>query len=134
MRFSAGTTGKSVTSTAVRSAVGEGLGFIPYVGSVLAGVSRSFSGGPGPQEKELQKENTITIAQQRKQRLTYGFRIALAKLRWMLDAQGARPLLRVQLEEPVWAWVSAFIGRDAWFFNLAALDKRITLLASEYSM
>jgi len=61
--------GKSVTGTAVRSAVGEGLGFIPYVGSVVADVARSVSGGRGAREQQLQKENTMTMAQQRKQHL-----------------------------------------------------------------
>lgn len=62
---------KSLTQALAGTAASQGLGFVPIVGPVLgglAGVVSAAVGTPG-QQQQLQEQNTIVLAQQRKQHL-----------------------------------------------------------------
>lgn len=63
-------TGSSVTKAVVATAASQAMGFIPIVGPVLGSVAGAVSDAVGnSSQPQMQQENTITLAQQRKQHL-----------------------------------------------------------------
>jgi hypothetical protein len=64
-------TNNSVTKAVVGTAASQAMGFIPIVGPALAGVAGALSGtvGNSSSGQQMQQQNTMVLAQQRKQHL-----------------------------------------------------------------
>ena len=64
-------TNTSVTKAVVGTAASQAMGFIPVVGPALAGVAGALSGtiGNSGSGQQMQQQNTMVLAQQRKQHL-----------------------------------------------------------------
>jgi hypothetical protein len=58
-----------VTKAVVGTAASQAMGFIPVVGPVLAGVAGALSGAVGKSGQQMQQQNTVMQAHQRKQHL-----------------------------------------------------------------